>query len=162
MTKIFPTIQGLFKRAFTREISSRDEIIRVYGEKSLTAYIFLPRWNFIPGWTHPCQKDRDEILSRDEKRKKKACKNFIFGLNFTMSIFLLNFWRMFSVCFPTLTCLNIMKVRGKILIGPFYKTWSPKNHLSFIIFVKFTKDWNFPLFLNPCSKVSCIVLNARN
>ena len=34
-------------------------------------YTFLPRWNFILGWTHLCQKDRDEVSSRDEKKKKR-------------------------------------------------------------------------------------------
>ena len=37
----------------------------------LTVCTFLSRWNFIPGWTHPCQKDTDEISSRDEKKKKR-------------------------------------------------------------------------------------------
>ena len=50
---------------------SRDEIIPVYGEMSLTVYTFLPRWNFILGWTHPFQKERNEISSRDEKKKKR-------------------------------------------------------------------------------------------
>ena len=59
----------LFERVFTREISFRDEIIPVSGEMPLTVYKFLPRWNFIPGWTHPCQKGRDEITSRDETLK---------------------------------------------------------------------------------------------
>ena len=31
------------KRVFKREISSRDEIIPIYGEMSLTVYTFLPR-----------------------------------------------------------------------------------------------------------------------
>ena len=44
-----------FNKVFTREILSRDEIIPVYGEMSLTVYTFLPRWNFILEWTHPCQ-----------------------------------------------------------------------------------------------------------
>ena len=82
----------LFTRFCRDEISFRDEIIPVYGQISFTVYTFLPRWNFIPGWTHPCQKDRDEISSRDEKKKKKTCKHFILGWNFKMSmIFLKNF-----------------------------------------------------------------------
>ena len=77
-------------------------------------------WNFIPdeirpGWNHTClwwnvsyclhvfaemrfhpgMKDRDEISSRDEK-KKKRCKHCILGLNFKMSMFLISFWRMYS------------------------------------------------------------------
>ena len=42
----------------------------LWWNMSLTVYTFLPRWNFIPGWTHPRQKDMDEISSRDEKKKK--------------------------------------------------------------------------------------------
>ena len=56
---------------FKREISSWDKIIPGYGEMSLSVYTFLPRWNFIPGWTHPCQKDRDGISSRKEEKKKR-------------------------------------------------------------------------------------------
>ena len=33
----------MIERVFTREISSPDEIIHVYGEMSLTVYTFLPR-----------------------------------------------------------------------------------------------------------------------
>ena len=44
---------------------SQDEIIPVYGEMSLTVYMFLPRWNFILGWK------TDEISSWDEKKKKR-------------------------------------------------------------------------------------------
>ena len=39
--------------------------------------------------------------------------------------------------------------------------WQMKSKKSFIFFVKFTKDWNFPLFFPYC-KVSCIILNTRN
>ena len=34
------------------------------------------------------------------------------------------------------------------VIGSFYKKWSPKKSMSFIVFEKFTKDWNFLLFLS--------------
>ena len=37
-------------------------------------------WNFIPGW----------------EKEKMTCKYFIPGWNFKMSIFLFNFWRIFS------------------------------------------------------------------
>ena len=66
--------------------SSRAEIIPVYGEMSLTVYTFLPRWNFILAWTHPWQKDRDEISSQEEKKM-----HFIPGWNFKMSILFLMF-----------------------------------------------------------------------
>ena len=152
---------------FSREISSWDEIIPVYGEMSFTVYTFLPRWNFIPGYTHLCQKDRDEISSREEK---KTCKHFIPGWNFKISMFFFCFlffvfFFIFDVCiqicFPKLTCLNIVGVWIQLNIRPFHKKWSPKRkkmritskksktskhfYYFFIFFGKFTKDWNFIL-----------------
>ena len=59
--------------------------------RTLTAYTFLPRQNFIPGWTYPYPKGRDEISSWDEKKKKQTYKHFIPGLDFTMSMFYLIF-----------------------------------------------------------------------
>ena len=62
------------------------------GEMSLTVYTFLlcrdeilswderQGWDFIPGW----------------KKGKKTSKHFIPGWNFKMSMFLINFWRMYS------------------------------------------------------------------
>ena len=82
----------------------RVEIIPVYGEMSLTAHTFLSRWNFILGWTHPCQKDKDEILSWGEKKIKKTCKHFIPGWNFKMSVFFPSFDVCIQVSFPKLTC----------------------------------------------------------
>ena len=41
---------------------------------------FIPRDECIPGW----------------KKEKKTCKHFIPGWNFKMSIFILNFWLMYS------------------------------------------------------------------
>ena len=37
------TLATALERVFTREISSRDEVIPVYGEMSLTVYTLLPR-----------------------------------------------------------------------------------------------------------------------
>ena len=67
---------------------------------------FHPGMTLVPRWNHPClwwnisyclhvfaemkfhpaMKDRDQILSRDEKKKKKTCKHFIPGWNFKMSM----------------------------------------------------------------------------
>ena len=81
---------------FTREISSRDET-RPGMKSSLSMVKSL--WLF----TRFC---RDEISSRNErqgwdfipgwKKEKKTCKHFIPGWNFKMSMFLINFWRMYS------------------------------------------------------------------
>ena len=115
-------LEGVYKWNFIpRWNSSRDEIIPVYGEMSRTVYTFLPRWNFIPGWTHPGMKDRGEISSRDEKKKeKKTCKLFILGWNFKMSMFLINFWRMYSNMLSKVNVfehnksMNIMKHKASL------------------------------------------------
>ena len=62
-------------------------------EMSLTV---LPRWNFIPGWTDPCQKDRDEILSRNEKKKKRRENTSLRDEILKWEYVFLNFWRMYS------------------------------------------------------------------
>ena len=111
-----------------------------------TVYMFLPRLNILPEWTLPVKKDRDEISCRGEKKKKNTSKHFVPGWNLTKNMFLLNFLRMYSMCFPTLTCLNLMKDR-KIYYKAFLLKAKPWEWLSFIFFVKFTKDWNFSLFL---------------
>ena len=129
-------------RVLTRKISSLNEINPAYDEMSLTVYTFWPGWSFNPEWTHPCQKGRDEISFRDEK---KMYKHFMCKPNFTMSIFLLNFWRMYSTFFPTLICLNIMKVTRKIFWGLFTESKARK----IIFFVQFYKTlflsllWSF-------------------
>ena len=51
---------------------------------------FLSEWNFILGWTHPCQKDRDEM---------KFCNEHV-------SFF--NFWCICWICFSSLSCTNII------------------------------------------------------
>ena len=69
------------KRVFTREISSRNEIIPVYGEMSLRVRLHVTETKSYPGmksspsmvkclllFTRFC---RDEISSQDEKKKKK-------------------------------------------------------------------------------------------
>ena len=115
-----------------------DEVIQVKLSclcRYATFYAtFLPRWNLIPGLTHPCQKDRNKVSFRDE--------HFIARWNFSMSMFLLNFWRI-----------------KKDIIGHFYKRWSLKNIIYFLC--KVYKRLNFPLFYPYC-KVFCIVMNAIN
>ena len=69
-----------------------------------------PRWNFILGWTHPCQKDRQEISSRDENKKKRRVN--------TSSRNEILKWACFDgfiqICFRNLTCLNIMKHKASL------------------------------------------------
>ena len=89
----------------TGELSSWDEIIPFYSEVSLAVYAFWLGWDFNLGWTHPCQ-----IFILGWKKEPMMCKHFIQGWNFTMSMLLLKFWRMCSIFFPTLTCLNIIKL----------------------------------------------------
>ena len=93
----------IIKRVFTCEISSRDELIPVHGEMSLTVYTFLPRLNFILGWKKTKRRvnnsSRDEIL-------KWAC--------------FLNFWRMYSSLFSKFNMfehnesLNIIKHKASL------------------------------------------------
>ena len=82
---------------------SRDEIIPVYGEMSLTVYMFLPRWNFMLGWK------TDEISSWDEKKKKRRVNTSSRDEILKWACFF-NFWRIIQVCFPNSACLNTMKV----------------------------------------------------
>ena len=126
---------------------------------SLTVYTFLPRWNFIPGWTHPCQKDRDKISSWDEK---KTCKHFIPGWNLKWACFFFYFWLMYywnmlskvSV-FEHNESMNIMKHKAS-LYKKFrkekgwgqqlkYKNFKNIFIISIIFFMKFRKDWTFLL-----------------
>ena len=85
--------------------SSRYEIIPAYGEMSLTVYTFLPRWNFIPGW----------------KKEKKTCKHFIPGWNFKMSMFLINFWRMYSNMLSKVNVFEHNESMNEWNIRPLYK-----------------------------------------
>ena len=85
-----------------------------HPEVSLTVYTLSLGWNLIPEWTHPFQKDGWNFIP-GWKKEKKISKPFIPGWNFTMSLYLLNFWRMHSIYFPTLSCLNIMKVTRNVL-----------------------------------------------
>ena len=91
--------------------SSRDEIILIYGEMSLTVYTFLSRWNFIPGWTHHYQKDRDELSSWDDKKKKKRRVNTSCWDEILKWACFLIFDVCIQVCFPNSTFLNIIEVR---------------------------------------------------
>ena len=121
-----PIILPDTETVFTCEISFRDKVILVYGENCLHVFAGM---KFQSGM-NPClwKRNRDDILSWDEK--KKMCKHFLLGRNLTISMFLLNFWRIYSICFPTLTCLYKVKVFKKYIIGRAYKKWSPKYYYS--------------------------------
>ena len=60
--------------------SSRDEISSWQKRVNSKRHFTIDRDDFIPGW----------------KKEKKTCKHFIPGRNFQMSMFLINFWRMYS------------------------------------------------------------------
>ena len=70
--------------------SSREKIIPVYGEMLLLTRFC---WDERQGWKK--EKRRVNTSSKDEILKW-ACS--------------FNFWRIYSICFPNSTCLNIMKV----------------------------------------------------
>ena len=94
--------------------SSRDEILPVYVEMSLTVYTFLLRWNFILGWVHPEMKDRHEFSSRNEKKKKRRVNTSSWDEILKWSCFF-SFWRMYSSMFYKFNMfehnesMNIMK-----------------------------------------------------
>ena len=81
--------------------SSRDEIVPVYGEVSLTVYTFFPRWNFIPGW----KKRRVNTSFRDEILKWRC---------------FFNFWRMYLSMFSKFNMfehnqrMNVMKHKASL------------------------------------------------
>ena len=131
---------------FTREILSRDEIIPVYYEMSVTVYTFLPRWNFIPGWTHPCQKDRDEISSRDEKKKKRRV-NTSSRDEILKSVCFFNFWHMYFNMLSKVSIsehidsMNIMKHKASL-----WKKRSPKRKRMSTISTKSKMQKHFCYF----------------
>ena len=62
-------------------------------------------WNFIPGW----------------KKEKKTCKHFIPGWNFKMSMFLINFWRMYSNMLSKVNMFEHNESMNEWNIRPLYK-----------------------------------------
>ena len=85
---------------------------------------FHPGMKLVPGWNHPClftRFCRDEISSRDEQKKKKTCKHFIPGWNFKMSMFLINFWRMYSNMLSKVNVFEHNESMNEWNIRPLYK-----------------------------------------
>ena len=116
---------------FTRKISSPDEVIPVYGEMSLTVYTFLPRWNFIPGW----------------KKEKKTCKHFILGWNFKMSMFLINFWRMYSNMLSKVNVFEHNESMNEWNIRPLYKKSEVPKEKEWFQHNESMNKWNIrPLY----------------
>ena len=107
---------------------------------------------FIPGWKtgmrfHPGMK----------KKEKKTCKHFILGWNFKMTMFLNNFWRMYSNMLSKVNVFDHNEDMNEWSIRPLYKKsevrkekeWrqqvknqNVKTFYSIIFFVEFWKDWN--------------------
>ena len=121
---------------FTREISSWDETRP--GMKSslpmvkclLTVYTFLRGWTIIPGWV----------------KEKKTCKHFIPGRNFKMSVFLINFWCMYSNMLSKVNVFEHNESMNEWNIRPLYKKWSLKKEKEWGQQVKNKKRKNI-LFL---------------
>ena len=93
----------LFTRFYRDEISFRDELISV----KKTGMKFHPGRKKIRVNT----SFRDEIL-------KWVCFFFFFFSIFDLCI---------QICFPKLTCLNVMRVWIQWNRRPLYKKWSPKR-----------------------------------
>ena len=85
----------LFTRFCRNEISSRDELI--LGWKTGMSF-------------HPVMIKR-----------KKTCKHFIQGLNFKMSMFLINFWRMYSNMLSKVNVFEHNESMNEWNIRPLYK-----------------------------------------
>ena len=81
-------------------------------------------WNFIPdeirpGWNHTCLWWNVSYCLHVfaemrfhpgmKKKKKKTCKHFIPGWNFKMRMFLINFWRTYSIMLSKVTRFNIIE-----------------------------------------------------
>ena len=139
------------KRVLTREIPSLDDIIPVYDEMSLTVYTLFPRWNFIPGGTHPCSKDGDEVSSRYEERKKRCtstssrdefCNEHVFTYFLTHVLNMLSNFNMYEH----------NESQKKDFIGSFYKKWGPKNPYH-LLFSKSLQKIEIPLYFYPYCKV---------
>ena len=106
---------------FTREISSPDETRS--GMKSSLSIV-----KCLLLFTRFCQ---DEISSPDErqgwdfmpgwKKEKKTCKHFILGWNFKMSMFLINFWRMYSNMLSKVNVFEHNESMNEWNIRPLYK-----------------------------------------
>lgn len=124
-----------------------NEIIPVYAEVFLTVYTSSL------GWTHFCQKDRWDFIP-GWKKERNMCNHFIPGWNFTINIFLLNFWRIYQgssnlleLRFASSARLNIMKVTRNVLQSLFSLQILQKNVISLC-------------YYHFCN-VSFIALNAR-
>ena len=129
---------------------------------------FHPGMKLVPEWNHPClwwnvsycwhvfaemklHTGMNSSLSKRQgwnfilewKKEKKTWKHFILGWKFTMNIFLCNFWYIHSICFPTLTYFNIMKVTRKILWGLFIKNEARKIIITYFL-CKIYKRFKFP------------------
>ena len=114
---------------------------------SFTVYTFFAEMEFHPGMNSSLPKRQEWSFIQGWKKEKKTCRHFIPGYNFTMTMFLFNFWRMCLICF-LFNMSEHIESQKKDTIGPFYKKVKPVKSLSFIFFVKFTKYWNFSLFLS--------------
>ena len=106
-----------------------------------------PEINLVPGWHPPDELISVPVIGMNPslskrqgwnfvqvwKKEKQTCNHFITWWNFTKGMLLLNFSRMYLICFSTLTCLNIMKV-------------TKKYYRAFLLKVKPEKLFN--LFIN--------------
>ena len=106
---------------FTREISSPDEtrsgmksslsivkcllLFTRFCQDEISSPDERQGWDFIPGW----------------KKEKKTCKHFIPGWNFKMSMFLINFWRMYSNMLSKVNVFEHNESMNEWNIRPLYK-----------------------------------------
>ena len=116
-------------------------------------------WNFILGWNHPClwlnasyclhvfaemefhprMKDRDEISSRDEKKKKRHV-NTSSGDEILKQACFFYFWRMYSSMFSNFNMfehsksMSIMKLKAFLWKGKPEKKKDEHNYLFYFYY----------------------------
>ena len=88
-------------------------------------------WNFIPGW----------------KKEKKTCKHFIPGWNFKMSMFLINFWRMYSNMLSKVNVFEHNESMNEWNIRPLYKKSEVPKEKEWFQHNESMNKWNIrPLY----------------
>ena len=92
---------------------------------------FHPRTKLVQGWNHPCLWwnisyclhvfAEMKFHPERKKKEKKTCKHFIPGWNFKMSMFLINFWRMYSNMLSKVNMFEHNESMNEWNIRPLYK-----------------------------------------
>ena len=114
------------KRLFTHEISSRMKLVPGWNHSCLWWNVSYCLHVFAEMKFHPGMKDRwDFILGW--KKEKKICKHLIRGWNFKISMFLINFWHIYSNKLSKVNVFEHNESMNVVNIRPLFKKWSLKR-----------------------------------